>query len=296
MGIFNGYLKEGPGVSKDTPEKHRFFLFFELFGRKITKLIQLNLILFVCLIPMAVGLFYSIKFNPNIIADNVLNMNVLKSEPIVHFSGDITGLIIYIASLFVAGPAIAGFTYVIRNFQREEHAWVFSDFKDHFKANFKQATALAFIDSVVYFVLYVAFVFYTYALPAHSTAITGFAPMLTAVIAVIAVVYTWMHYYIYVMMVTFDLSLKDMLKNALLFAIGKLPLNIFITAICLAIIGVSIYFNIVAGIIAAAVISLSLIGYIIIFSVYPTIDEYLIQPVSAESDDITADFSDSVED
>ena len=39
MSIFNRYLKEGPGVEKDAPQKHRFFLFFELFGRKFTKLI-----------------------------------------------------------------------------------------------------------------------------------------------------------------------------------------------------------------------------------------------------------------
>lgn len=295
MGIFNGYLKEGPGVSKDAPEKHRFFLFFELFGRKFTKLIQLNLILFACLLPMAVGLFNSIMFNPNIITESGLNLQILKSQPLIHFSGDLSALIIYIVSLFIAGPAIAGFTYVIRNFQREEHAWVLSDFKDNFKNNFKQASILAIIDSIVYFILYVAFVFYTYALPAHSTAITELAPMLTAVIAVITIIYTWMHYYLYVMMVTFDLSLKDMFKNALLFSIGKLPLNIFITAVCLGIIGLSIYFNIVAGIIAAACITLSLIGYIIVFSVYPTIDEYLIQPVSVDNDDITSDFSDNTE-
>ena len=293
MGLFNGYLKEGPGVSKDAPEKHRFFLFFELFGRKFTRLIQLNLLFFVCLIPIIIGLYTSFGFNPNLFTDGAVNMEVLKTQPLIQLSGDIVGLVIYILSLFITGPAIAGFTYVIRNFQRQEHAWVMSDFKDNFKSNFKQATILAFIDSVVYFLLYVAFVFYTYALPAHSSPLTNFAPMLTAVIVVIAIVYTWMHYYIYVMMVTFDLSLKDIMRNALIFALGKLPLNILITLICGAIVIASVIFNTVIGIILSAVITLSLIGYIIVFSVYPTIENYLIAPVSVSDDDEDiADFCD----
>ena len=293
MGLFNGYLKEGPGVSKDAPEKHRFFLFFELFGRKFTRLIQLNLLFFVCLIPIIIGLYTSFGFNPNLFTDGAVNMEVLKTQPLIQLSGDIVGLVIYILSLFITGPAIAGFTYVIRNFQRQEHAWVMSDFKDNFKSNFKQATILAFIDSVVYFLLYVAFVFYTYALPAHSSPLTNFAPMLTAVIVVIAIVYTWMHYYIYVMMVTFDLRLKDIMRNALIFALGKLPLNVMITLICGAIVIASVIFNTVIGIILSAIITLSLIGYIIVFSVYPTIENYLIAPVSVPDDDEDiADFCD----
>lgn len=293
MGLFNGYLKEGPGVSKDAPEKHRFFLFFELFGRKFTRLIQLNLLFFVCLIPIIIGLYTSFGFNPNLFTDGAVNMEVLKTQPLIQLSGDIVGLVIYILSLFITGPAIAGFTYVIRNFQRQEHAWVMSDFKDNFKSNFKQATILAFIDSVVYFLLYVAFVFYTYALPAHSSPLTNFAPMLTAVIVVIAIVYTWMHYYIYVMMVTFDLRLKDIMRNALIFALGKLPLNVMITLICGAIVIASVIFNTVIGIILSAIITLSLIGYIIVFSVYPTIENYLIAPVSVSDDEEDiADFCD----
>lgn len=293
MGLFNGYLKEGPGVSKDAPEKHRFFLFFELFGRKFTRLIQLNLLFFVCLIPIIIGLYTSFGFNPNLFTDGAVNMEVLKTQPLIQLSGDIVGLVIYILSLFITGPAIAGFTYVIRNFQRQEHAWVMSDFKDNFKSNFKQATILAFIDSVVYFLLYVAFVFYTYALPAHSSPLTNFAPMLTAVIVVIAIVYTWMHYYIYVMMVTFDLRLKDIMRNALIFALGKLPLNVMITLICGAIVIASVIFNTVIGIILSAIITLSLIGYIIVFSVYPTIENYLIAPVSVPDDEEDiADFCD----
>ena len=297
MGLFNGYMKEGPGVSKNAPEKHRFFLFFELFGRKFSKLIQLNLMLLICLIPLILGLYLSLRLNPNIIADGVVNTEAMGSQPLIVFSGDIIGLALFIIGLVIAGPAIAGFTYIIRNFQREEHAWLFSDFKDNFKSNFKQATAVAFIDAAVYLLLYVAFVFYTYQLPVTNPEMVKVAPALSAAIAVMAVVYTWMHYYIHVMMVTFTLKLKDIFRNALLFAIGKLPINLLITVICGAIIFLSIYYNMLIGIIVAMLITLSLIGYIVIFTVYPTIDNYLIKPVTPDDDedDDIPDFSDERE-
>ena len=49
--MFN-YSKPGPGVDKDGPQKKRFFYFFELFGRKFWKLIELNLLYLVCCIPI----------------------------------------------------------------------------------------------------------------------------------------------------------------------------------------------------------------------------------------------------
>lgn len=51
FGLFN-YSKEGPGVSKEEPQKHRFFLFFDLYFRKFWKLITLNLLFVVSCIPI----------------------------------------------------------------------------------------------------------------------------------------------------------------------------------------------------------------------------------------------------
>ena len=100
MGFFsNMYNKEGPGVDKDAPQKHRFFLFFELYFRKFWQLITLNLIYFVFCIPIV-----------------------------------------------TIGPATAGFTYVLRNFSREEHSFVWMDFFDNFKKNFKQSFIVSLLN------------------------------------------------------------------------------------------------------------------------------------------------------
>ena len=42
--LFNNYDKPGPGVSKDEPRKAPPIRFFEIFWRKLSKLVQLNLI------------------------------------------------------------------------------------------------------------------------------------------------------------------------------------------------------------------------------------------------------------
>ncbi len=55
LNLFNtltGYNKPGPGIDKNRPKKKRFFLFFELYFRKFTKLIQLNLLYLICCLPI----------------------------------------------------------------------------------------------------------------------------------------------------------------------------------------------------------------------------------------------------
>ena len=55
LSLFNtltGYNKPGPGIEKNRPKKKRFFLFFELYFRKFTKLVLLNLLYLVCCLPI----------------------------------------------------------------------------------------------------------------------------------------------------------------------------------------------------------------------------------------------------
>ncbi len=285
MGLFNNYNKVGPGVSKNAPEKHRFFLFFELFGRKFTKLVLLNLIYLAALIPLILGLRLSLTLN----LDNIIK------QPLISFTGDIIGIALLIIAGFITGPATAGFTYVIRNFQREEHAWVWSDFKEHFKKNFKQGVAMTFIDYAAYFLLYVAFVFYIYGAGALAPSIAKASPYLSAVIVLLSIIYTWAHYYIYVMMVTFDLKLKDIIKNAIIFAFAKLPLNILISVI-LIVLSFAMLYYIAIGAILFIIFGFSLFGYIITFCVYPTIDKLMIKPQNHDDGDNGpgSDFSDEL--
>ena len=107
---------------------------------------------------------------------------------------------------------------------------------------------------------------------------------------VFLVAFTWAQFYVNTMIVTFDLKLRDIYRNALIFTISKVPLNILITIICLVLaLGLYVLSLIIPilGILIAILIVYSLFGFIIVFSVYPTIDKYMITPAEemAESEE-----------
>ncbi len=274
--------KPGPGVPKDAPEKRRFFLFFELLGEKIGKLVGLNFVYVICLIPLFFGLFFSVSLNTEIrTLSDVLQMPLLTLKP------DYISLIVLLASAFITGPATAGLTYVLRNLQRREHTWMFSDFWEQFRKNYVQGIAVSLLDLVIYPLLYVGFWFYVYIMPQDMPEMGTLVPYVMAgFIGLAAIIYTWTHYYIYTMMVTFELKFSKLFKNSVIFAIGKLPLNLLITAIIGAILYLSAVifaYSTLAFAAIFALILLSLIAFITVFSTYPTIDTLMLKRVSEKT-------------
>ena len=271
--------KPGKGIEKDAPEKRRFFLFFEVFFGKLTKLIGLNFMYFVCLLPLILGVYYSVIVNSLIETPG----DILRYPPIV-FTPSLLGTVLLALSVLITGPATAGFTYVIRNMQRREHTWIMSDFFEHFKKNFKQGIIMSIIDIAVCMVLYVALMFYLYIMPVDAPEMGTLIPMMGAMfVGAVSIVFLWAHFYIYTMMVTFKLDFGKLFKNSLIFAIAKLPLNILITLFLGLIAGGLIYTLTITGIIAGIfipVIFFSLTGFITIFSTYPTIDKVMLQKVN----------------
>ena len=278
-GIITKETKPGKGISKDEPEKRRFFLFFELLGAKFTKLIGLNFIYFLTLIPLIVGLYFSFTFNVNI-----KSASDLFKYPVFTFNPDIISLIILLVSCFITGPATAGFTYVLRNMQRREHTWVISDFFSQFKKNYIQGMLMSFIDMVCYILLYIAFNFYLYIMPLDAPEMGSMFPAIAAgFVAFIAIIFTWAHYYIYTMMVTFRLSFSKLFKNSLIFAFAKPLHNIMISAISVAVLVGLLYLTILVPLISGMLIPtilLSFLGFMTVFSIYPTIDKIMLQKVN----------------
>lgn len=274
--IITKETKPGPGISKDEPEKRRFFLFFEILGAKIGKLIQLNFIYTISLIPLLIGLYFSVTLNRNL-----QSPADLTRMPMFIINPDYISLIIIALSVFITGPATAGFVFVLRNMQRREHAWVWFDFWAQFKKNYWQGVAMAAIDIVVYTLLYVAFNFYMFIMPSDMPEAGMIMPKAAAgLIAAITIAFTWAHYYIYTMMVTFKLKLGKIIKNSFIFALGKLPNNILITLVLGAILIGCLYlfvFSTMALALIVACILLSLMGYVVVFMTYPTIDSNMIQ-------------------
>jgi len=260
FGFFD-YTKEGPGVPENAPAKARPIVFFEILLRKFWSLMKINIMFFLFNLPaLAVVLFIS----PSVFSGS-LHENV-SIDLMVKF---ILGIILLCVPIITVGPAQAGFTYILRNYAREEHAFIWWDFKDYAKKNFKQSTIVSIVDLLFTLVIFNAFVFYTnYA--------TGILAVVGRVIIIVAfVLFMMMHLYIYPMMVTFKLTIKQIYKNALLFSLIKLVPNIGIL-ILIAVICYGSFLIPYLGLFMLPLLTLSIIGLLNNFYVFPILKKYMI--------------------
>ena len=122
----------------------------------------------------------------------------------------------------ITGPATAGLCYVTRNWARDEHAFIWSDYKDAIKANWKPALLNSFITGLVPVMLYVCCTFYGSMAKSQS----GVFILPEVICIMIGVVWLMMQMYVYPQIVTYDLKYKGVLRNSLLMAIGRLPMTV----------------------------------------------------------------------
>ncbi len=272
MGLFSAnYNKPGPGVDKDAPPKPRFFIFFEVLKRKFWHLLRVNMMFVLFNIPALLAAFFvaevflqKIKIDAGGIGDFYLRFflaALITMMPVITF-----------------GPVQAGFTYILRNYSREEHSFIWWDFKENFVKNFKQGMAITGIDIVIMYILGIAINFYTGQSGLLSTAATSFV-FLSLVIFVI------MHLYIYPMLVTVHLSIKDIYKNAFIFTILKFLPNLLFFILNIAI-AYAAFYNVLIGLVLYIFLLPSFIGLMNNFYVNPIIKKYVItETAELEEDD-----------
>lgn len=207
--LFN-YEKPGPGVSKNAPKKKRFFLFWELLFRKFWKLIQANFVFVLFSVPLilsVVGFCYALA---------------IENRPL--FWGSI---VLFFPAMALVGLAEVGLSYITRNFSREKHAFVWSDFIGTIKKNWKQALPVMLINNLLE--LFLLFDVYFYAQLNIESSVTRV--ICTAIAMLMLLVFTFMRYYMPLLMITFKLSWKQLYKNALIFSMANVFPNLLITVL-----------------------------------------------------------------
>lgn len=126
-----------------------------------------------------------------------------------------------IPCLAITGPFTAGLSYVTRNWARDEHAFIWSDFRDAVKENWKHGLVLSAITSVLPLAVYVGYRFY--GRMATNNVIMVIPQVLVVLIAIIwALCITYMH----PLSVTYDLKMKGILRNGFLLGIARLPFSV----------------------------------------------------------------------
>lgn len=269
MGLFSSnYNKPGPGVDKDAPPKPRFFIFFEVLKRKFWHLLRVNFMFVLFNIPaLLIAFFMSSVYLQKVELDKGIGDFFIR-----FFLAAFMTMI----PVITFGPVQAGFTYILRNYSREEHSFIWWDFKENFIKNFKQAMTITVIDIVVLYILGIALNFYTSTPGLLSVFATSF-------VVLSLVIFTIMHLYIYPMLVTVNLSIKNLYKNAMIFSILKLFPNLLFLVLNIAI-SIAAFYNIIIGIILYAVLLPSVVGLMNNFYVNPIIKKYVVSAEEPEEE------------
>lgn len=166
-------------------------------------------------------------------------------------------LIWLIPCIAITGPFTAGLSYVTRNWARDEHAFIWTDFKDAVKANWRQSLVLSVITSILPLAVYVGWVFYGQL--AQKNVIMMVPQVLVVLVAFLwAISITYMH----PLAVTYELKMKDLLRDGLLLGVARLPMSVAIRLL-----------HCVPALIGAALIWFwnPMIGMLILFSWYALI-------------------------
>ena len=130
-------------------------------------------------------------------------------------------LLILFPCIAITGPFTAGLSYVTRNWARDEHAFIWSDFKDAIKANWKIPLLLSTITGALPVLIYQGWI--TYGRMASRNTILMIPQMLVVLIGVLwSLSITYMH----PLTVTYDLKTTGVLRNGVLLGIARLPFSV----------------------------------------------------------------------
>lgn len=274
--LFGNYDRPGPGVSRGADEGHGFGRYFVVLFRKFWSLAFVNLIYLIFLIPVVaiisglVALAFRFGYGNN---------GVL--------------LLLCFAPVILLAPANAGITRITRDFGRGEPCFIWQDFWESAKKNWKQSAAVSVIGylGLSAFVMVISFYYGLMGEGILSKLPFTFALMLLFL-------FISMLMYLQLMAVTLDLRLKHMLKNAAILSIVCLGKNF------IALLGVAVYLGLYllifylslsmqGALILLVVLTLmlifALVSYTMNYVAFPVIQQYIVDPYYREHPDQTAE-------
>ena len=287
FGLFD-YTKPGKGVEADKPKKHPFFLFWELVWRKLGRLITLNLMYFIVILPLiavAYLMMYEqiLTFFPAFAEEegffSLLPSLLFSATSVLLETSPWLAYLLVAASVVLYGPATCGLTYVLRNYAQEEHAWI-SDFWDRTKKNFRQGFFLGLVDIVV-----VSLLVYNITFSFGALSETPMMSVIQTLSLVLLALYFFMRHYTYLMAVTFELSIFGILKNAWIFSVVAFWKNVLVTAVILLLLLVIFLTHPLVEFALLPLIFFSFCGFLAVFICYPVLQRHMIDGPSAQEEE-----------
>lgn len=286
MGLFNGYMKPGKGLSKEDLDKSGIALYLDIFGRRFWKLMTINLMYLIASIPaIIIASFIALYFMQVVLG--IVGWGITEQG----FSEGAISAMRYLSVPFIviilqvtgSGPASVAKDYMIRKYVKDTHVWMWSDFVSAFKKNFWQGMAVYIINTIVFVLLFFAFLYYYFIM--KST-------LLSVVITMLSVIFFIMQKYVYVLVSGFKLKIKHIYRNAALLSIVGLGWNILSSIFVLAIMfAVGTLYSSYPGISFAIILALyfSIISFTQIFLTRHVVGKYLEEPALQQEKDENPD-------
>lgn len=305
--------RDGKGVYEAENRKPTLKFFFVLLKRKFPQLLQLNFLMLLQIIPLAIiaGIYFLGTKTPTITEatyvplygiarslpssslTNALDLSGIQMELPVFSPLMIVSMIVLVLILAITfGWQNVGAAYVLRGLFRGDPVFVFSDFFYAIKRNLKQGFWLGLLDFICCGVLIMDFAFFYFRTGSFGADFMYFA------IFALAIIYIAMRFYLYQLLITFDLSNLKILKNALIFSVLGIKRNVMGFLGLIVLLGIHILLiiwlmpmGISLPLVLPFVYILAIIGFITTYVAYPIIDRYMIQPYETISQEKEADFS-----
>ncbi len=311
--IFNRLSKDGKGVEKDEidiSDDPKLINFFKLVGRKINQLLTVNLYYIFFNFPVffllisSTGYFSTHVSAPVYTVFGPLNgimqysesraavsalWSVFAKRQNINLRSPIDYIFLGLGLLLIItyGPVRVGLTYLLRNMFRGEPVFMWHDFKYAIKRNIKQALIYGVLDVLIIFLLgYDLFFFNINYNVSMMMSIMFFMSLF------LAVLYLLMRQYIYLMLVTFELSIPKMFKNGLYFSVLGIKRNLMYLLGTAIMVLIEIFFMHVYVPIAVIIpfILMPSINMIMgVYAAYPKIKEIMIDPYYEKNDVIPED-------
>ena len=294
------FTKDGKGVSKAETEgiKPNLSGFFKQYKNKFSRLLSVNIFMVLGNFPLffaglalagygairstaPASVLYPIvsameKFDPSPVSAALKTIFGLQS-PITAFStGSFILFGLSLLTLFTFGPTNVGTTYILRNLARGDAVFMWSDFWYAVKRNLKQGILLGILDLVASFLMVFNLRYYYSGLNGGFTGGIMFYLSLAMLI-----LWFYMRFYMYLLLVTFDLSIPKILKNSLIFSIIGFKRNFMATLgiLVLLLLNYMVFVYVQPlGIVLPLVLTLSNGAFMSTYAAYFKIKEIMIDP------------------
>ncbi len=215
------YGKSGKGdYTKDDLPTNRWQLFWEMLRTRLSGLCRLNLMYMLIWLPTMIVLMIGVTsiFSTLMTEEG----EIVENAPVLLQSIIQGTLLLLIPCVGITGIATPGVAYVTRNWSRDEHAFIWSDFKDAVKANWKQGLPISLITGFLPIAVYVGWTFYG-EMAETSSALMFLPQVLVLMVGIMwALAVTYMH----PLLVSYKLRFRDVLRNAFILAVARLPMSV----------------------------------------------------------------------